>query len=55
MQELNIPTEVACNSSHTLFLERLDAFCSAEIKAFAERERRPLEEARHFTFVLASN
>ncbi|KAJ7756459.1 hypothetical protein DFH07DRAFT_820649 [Mycena maculata] len=31
-----------------LFLERLDAFCHAEVKAFAERERRPLEETRKY-------
>ncbi|KAF7336644.1 hypothetical protein MVEN_02098900 [Mycena venus] len=47
MQELNVLSQPAC-SSHTLFLERLDAFCLAEIKAFAEREHRPLEETRQY-------
>ncbi|KAF8206401.1 hypothetical protein K438DRAFT_473587 [Mycena galopus ATCC 62051] len=44
MQELNVPNHPACDN---LFLERLDAFCLAEIKAFAEREHRPLEEVCH--------
>ncbi|KAJ7650233.1 hypothetical protein FB45DRAFT_819398 [Roridomyces roridus] len=39
MEDLNTPGE-----PDGLFFERLDAFCHAEIKAFAERERRPLEE-----------
>lgn len=30
-----------------LFLERLDAFCLAEMKAFSEREHRPFEEVSH--------
>ncbi|KAJ7274373.1 hypothetical protein B0H12DRAFT_1088364 [Mycena haematopus] len=48
MQELNVPSQLACSSAHNLFLERLDAFCLAEIKAFAEREHRSLEETRQY-------
>ncbi|KAJ6513230.1 hypothetical protein C8R45DRAFT_962897 [Mycena sanguinolenta] len=48
MQELNVPSELACSSAHNLFLERLDAFCLAEIKAFAEREHRSLDETRQY-------
>ncbi|KAJ6531817.1 hypothetical protein B0H19DRAFT_1188711 [Mycena capillaripes] len=47
MRELNVPTPLTSNTSaHSLFLERLDTFCEAEIKAFAEREHLPLEETR---------
>lgn len=46
MQELNAATSEQHDDG--LFLERLDAFCMAEIKAFAERERRPLEEVEPF-------
>ncbi|KAJ7126968.1 hypothetical protein C8R44DRAFT_780067, partial [Mycena epipterygia] len=42
MQELTTTRD----HSDALFLERLDAFCVAEMKAFAEREHRPLEETR---------
>ncbi|KAJ7475872.1 hypothetical protein FB451DRAFT_1033914 [Mycena latifolia] len=46
MQELNVPS--IRDQSDGLFLERLDAFCLAEMKAFAEREHRPLEETRQY-------
>ncbi|KAJ7227210.1 hypothetical protein GGX14DRAFT_348318 [Mycena pura] len=44
MQQLNVPS--TSQPTDGLFFERLDAFCLSEIKAFAERERRPLEETR---------
>ncbi|KAJ7903504.1 hypothetical protein B0H14DRAFT_2665165 [Mycena olivaceomarginata] len=44
MQALNAPTQPA----DVLFLERLDTFCLAEIKAFAEREQRPFDETRKY-------
>ncbi|KAJ7364062.1 hypothetical protein DFH08DRAFT_838232 [Mycena albidolilacea] len=44
MQALNAPTQPA----DLLFLERLDTFCLAEIKAFAEREQRPFDETRKY-------
>ncbi|KAJ7601782.1 hypothetical protein DFH06DRAFT_1217488 [Mycena polygramma] len=34
--------------AHTLFLERLDAFCESEVRAFSERENRPLDETRRY-------
>ncbi|KAK7033146.1 hypothetical protein R3P38DRAFT_2921007 [Favolaschia claudopus] len=47
MQELAVTaTQPACNSTHSLFLERLDAFCMAEIRAFAEREQMGFSETR---------
>ncbi|KAJ6576465.1 hypothetical protein DFH09DRAFT_1149478 [Mycena vulgaris] len=46
MQELNAPS--AREQPDGLFLERLDAFCLGEMKAFAEREHRPLEQTRQY-------
>lgn len=42
MEDLN--TTGVAGEPDGLFYDRLDAFCRAEIKAFAERERRSLEE-----------
>ncbi|KAJ7707703.1 hypothetical protein B0H17DRAFT_1033677, partial [Mycena rosella] len=53
MEELNLPS--TRDQSDALFLERLDAFCLAEMKAFAEREHRPLEETRQYVAEWHSN